>query len=124
VGQAIEVYKTGAGSNPIEVAFAHTAAVNGTTLTLTSPLPGYSAADVAALRLRRVGATFVTSRDNGSVVTPIERIDGSVITVASLGPDEVHGFAAGQWVEVRDDIQELEGLPGQLLRIASVDVGQ
>jgi hypothetical protein len=66
-------------------------------------------------------ATFKWSRDNGTVVTAIERISGSVITVADLGPDEVLGFAPGQWVELSDDALELNGMPGQLARIETVN---
>jgi hypothetical protein len=66
-------------------------------------------------------ATFTWSRDNGSVVTTIQQISGSVITVADLGPDDVLGFAPGQWVELSDDALELNGLPGQLAQIETVN---
>lgn len=65
--------------------------------------------------------TFKWSRDNGSVVTAIQSISGSQITVADLGPDEVLGFSIGQWVEVVDDRLELNGLPGQLVQIVDID---
>jgi hypothetical protein len=67
------------------------------------------------------GATFKWSRDNGSVVTAIEKISGKEITVHDLGPDEVLGFKNGQWVEVSDDALELAGKPGQLVQIDSID---
>ena len=66
-------------------------------------------------------ATFKWSRDNGSVVTTIESIQGSVITVHDVGPDDALGFAHGQWVELSDDTLELNGLPGQLAQIDKVD---
>ena len=66
-------------------------------------------------------ATFKWSRDNGSVVTTIESIKGSVITVHDIGPDDALGFAHGQWVEISDDALELNGLPGQLAQIDTVD---
>jgi hypothetical protein len=66
-------------------------------------------------------ATFKWSRDNGCVVTAIEKISGKDITVHELGPDEVLGFASNQWVELSDDRLELSGQPGQLLRIDSVN---
>ena len=66
-------------------------------------------------------ATFKWSRDNGSVVTTIESITGSVITVHDVGPDDALGFAHGQWVEISDDALELNGLPGQLAQIDKVD---
>ncbi|MFG6096234.1 DUF6519 domain-containing protein [Leptothoe sp. ISB3NOV94-8A] len=62
-------------------------------------------------------ATFKWSRDNGSVVTAINGMDGQEITVADLGPDDVLGFAKGQWVEIIDDALELNGQPGELLQI-------
>jgi hypothetical protein len=67
------------------------------------------------------GPTFKWSRDNGTVVTGIERINGQEVTVRDLGPDEVLSFASGQWVEITDDATELWGLPGQLLQIDSVN---
>ena len=65
-------------------------------------------------------ATFKWSRDNGSVVTAIEKMSGKEITVHDLGPDDVLGFASGQWVEISDDRLELNGLPGQLAQIDAV----
>jgi hypothetical protein len=66
-------------------------------------------------------ATFKWSRDNGTVVTGIEKISGKEITVRDLGPDDVLGFAAGQWVELSDDRLELNGLPGQLVQIDAIN---
>ena len=66
-------------------------------------------------------ATFKWSRDNGSVVTTIESIKGSVITVHDVGPDDALGFAHGQWVEITDDALELNGQFGQLAQINKVD---
>ncbi|MEP6762805.1 MAG: DUF6519 domain-containing protein [Gemmatimonadaceae bacterium] len=65
-------------------------------------------------------ATFKWSRDNGSVVTAIEKMSGKDITVHDLGPDDVLGFASGQWVEIIDDRSELNGVPGQLAQIDAV----
>src|SRR5947209_1867175 len=62
-------------------------------------------------------ATFKWSRDNGTVVTTIEKITGNTIVVHDLGRDEMLGFAAGDWVEITDDVLELNGLPGQLAQI-------
>jgi hypothetical protein len=66
-------------------------------------------------------ATFKWSRDNGSVVTSIETISGKDVTVHDLGPDDVLGFASGQWVEISDDSNELDGRDGQLVQIDSVN---
>lgn len=65
-------------------------------------------------------ATFKWSRDNGSVQTTVERIEGDIVTVSGLGKDEVLGFTGGQWVEVVDDESELgsaQAEPRSLLRI-------
>lgn len=66
-------------------------------------------------------ATFKWSRDNGAVVTAVESVNGQDVTVHDLGRDDVLGFAGGQWVELSDDVQELSGLPGQLLQIDRVN---
>jgi hypothetical protein len=66
-------------------------------------------------------ATFKWSRDNGTVVTAVEKISGKEVTVHDLGPDDVLGFASGQWVELGDDLSELEGRPGQLCQIDAVN---
>lgn len=65
-------------------------------------------------------ATFKWSRDNGTVVTAIEKISGNKVTVHDLGPDDVLGFASNQWVELSDDRLELDGKPGQLVQIDTV----
>lgn len=67
-------------------------------------------------------ATFKWSRDNGSILTTIEKINAQEITVSDIGPDNVLGFANGQWVEVVDDGIELLGQPGPLIQIDNVDV--
>ncbi len=66
-------------------------------------------------------ATFKWSRDNGSVVSTIEAINGQDLTVHDLGPDDVLGFSAGQWVEIVDDGRDLSGQPGQLLQIETIN---
>ncbi len=71
--------------------------------------------------------TFKWSRDNGSVVTSIESIDGEQITVADLGPDEALGFQKHQIVEVLDDEAELncgsepDWKPEDLFEIMDID---
>ncbi|WOJ90432.1 DUF6519 domain-containing protein [Methylocapsa polymorpha] len=66
-------------------------------------------------------ATFKWSRDNGSIVTAIEKFNGLQVTVHDLGRDETLGFSNGQWVEVLDAATELAGLPGPLFQIDHVD---
>jgi hypothetical protein len=67
-------------------------------------------------------ATFKWSRENGSIQTTITDVSGNVVTVASLGRDEVLGFAGGQWVELVDDESELNGEPRPLAFIDSIDL--
>lgn len=121
VGDPVEVYR-GAAPSPLPGWLAHVVAISGTTVTLDGDLEGFALAD--APLLRAVDATFVWSRDNGSVVTSVERIDGVEVTVADLGPDDVLGFAPGQWVELADDRAEWEAVPGSLRRIQSLDVAR
>jgi hypothetical protein len=66
-------------------------------------------------------ASFKWSRDNGTVVTTIQKISGKDLTVHDLGPDDVLGFASGQWVEISDDKSDLEGKPGKLVQIDAVN---
>jgi hypothetical protein len=88
---------------------------------------GYRGAEnrLYRLEIHRPGAigeaTFKWSRDNGSVVAAIARIDGRDLTFDDTGSAGEPRFAAGQWVEVGDDEAELDGEPGQLLRIEAVD---
>lgn len=68
-------------------------------------------------------ATFKWSRDNGSIVsriksfTPIE----NKISVSVDSKDCLTKFAAGQWIEVIDDRQDLWGLPGTMIRIQNIE---
>jgi hypothetical protein len=68
-------------------------------------------------------ATFKWSRDNASVATVVSAITqgGTVLTVQSTGKDNVLRFSPNDWVEITDDFLELNGLPGELHQIASVD---
>jgi hypothetical protein len=65
--------------------------------------------------------TFKWSRENASVETIIESINGDILTVSDVGKDEVLGFAGGQWVEIVDEENTLKGTPPQLIKIVSVN---
>jgi len=74
--------------------------------------------------------TFKWSRDNASVATLVTVIGtgtnslgnkASQLTVQSMGRDQVLGFAAGNWIEIIDDNLELNGQPGELHQIDSID---
>lgn len=68
--------------------------------------------------------TIKWSRDNGSVVTAINVVEGQplerTLSVRDTGRDEVLGFAHDQWVEIIDERMELTQGHGQLARIESV----
>ncbi len=77
------------------------------------------------------GATFKWSRDNASVTTGVTAIasgtntegdPASVLTVMSLGRDQVLGFSPGDYIEILDDWSELWGLAGILCQIDSIGV--
>ena len=121
-GDAVELFPSAPGADADDAQLAHVTAIDDDVLTLDSDLATFALDD--APRLRRVEATFLWSRDNGSVVTTIEHLDGAEVTVADLGPDDVRGLAPGQWVEITDDGHELEGRPGQLRRIDRLDLAR
>lgn len=66
-------------------------------------------------------ASFKWSRDNATLETTIEDVDGSKITVASIGKDDVMSFATGQWVEIVDDVSALQNAPHPLVKITGVE---
>ena len=77
--------------------------------------------EVQSVTAAGVPTFFKWSRDNGVVVTAIKLLGGNRVVVEDVGPDDVLGFAAGQWVEISTDETELAGQSGQLLQIAQVD---
>jgi hypothetical protein len=69
-------------------------------------------------------ATFVWSRDNGSVLASVTRVIGGPdnrIEVSSLGRDKTLRFSNRDWVEVLSDRDELDGKPGTIAQITNVD---
>lgn len=67
------------------------------------------------------GATFKWSRDNGSVVFGIRRLQGGAATLDSLGADGPSSLKEGDWVEVVDDRSVLRFRPRPLVRVDAVD---
>jgi hypothetical protein len=118
-GQSVELISA-SSKNPMNGSVAHVTAVDTASKKLTLDVD-ISAFDFKDVRLRPVGATFTWSRDNGSVLTAIENINGTEVTVHDLGPDDVLGFDVGQWVEVIDDVVELNGRAGLLAQIVQKD---
>ena len=72
-------------------------------------------------------ATFVWSRENGSIATLWTGPTGQAstqLTVSSIGRDSVLGFASGQLIELIDDTRELQAIPGTLDTLAAPPSGQ
>ncbi|MGP3927099.1 DUF6519 domain-containing protein [Streptomyces sp. 8N616] len=67
-------------------------------------------------------ATFKWSRENGSVVFPVDGLDGTWVELASLGSDDKLDLNVGDWVEFVDTAysSRLEPLP--LLRVEELDL--
>ncbi|WP_338846067.1 DUF6519 domain-containing protein [Massilia sp. W12] len=66
------------------------------------------------------------SRDNGSLCVALLGLDSAAAAgpgMYALKVDSSRGFAAGDWVEVLDADQELEGSGGQMLRLVRVEPG-
>jgi hypothetical protein len=121
-GEVVEVYPSKTGSPVMAGQLAYVTAVDNASkkLTLNVPVKDLVADDLP--RIRHIeGATWKWSRENGSVITAIENIDGNKITVSTLGPDANLGFGPGAWVEILGEIAELDGTPGQLVQIDDVD---
>jgi hypothetical protein len=66
-------------------------------------------------------ATFKWSRDNGSIVFPVVKLQGKVATLHSFGRDERTSLKVGDWVEIIDDDNELRGEPGIMAQVDQVD---
>jgi photosystem II stability/assembly factor-like uncharacterized protein len=66
-------------------------------------------------------ATYKWSRDNGSVVARLSATDPAArtVTIDAPGRDAYGGFVGAKWIELTDDRRELEGLPGELLRVVT-----
>ena len=74
-------------------------------------------------------ATIKWSRDNGAVATAItgpiaNATTKPIVTVQRLGRDDVLRFGANDWVELLDDAHELDGMPGVIAQVDSIDVSQ
>ncbi len=67
--------------------------------------PAHVSTDTARRSPREIldGATFKWSRENASVVFPVDSVNGAVVKVGSLGRDGKLGLEVGGWVELADD---------------------
>ena len=68
-------------------------------------------------------ATFKWSRNNGTVVSNVQGIKDNVITINSLSRDESQAFVNGDWIEITNEAQELQGKPGILVRLTEQTFG-
>ncbi|MGB8700536.1 MAG: DUF6519 domain-containing protein [Thermosynechococcaceae cyanobacterium] len=97
---------------------------------IISPKAGYRGIENRLYRIEiHTGGTIGTakfkwSRDNGSVVSAVERIETGRdrITVRRIGHDSVLRFKEGDWVEVLDDAVEFSDNPvGHLAKITKIE---
>lgn len=66
-------------------------------------------------------ATFKWSRENGSVVFPISKLESEVVTLKHLGRDSRFGLTEGDWVEIVDDDYVLQNRSDPLLKVKAID---
>lgn len=66
-------------------------------------------------------ATFKWSRDNAAVVARITGQVGNVLTLAAAPRDQALGFSSGDWIEITDDVSELAGMSGTLIRLSKAE---
>jgi hypothetical protein len=72
-------------------------------------------------------ATFKWSRENGSVVFPILKLEGTTVKLGNLGRDDHLSLTAGDWVEIVSDdyilqiCGDLDGKANPLLKVVDVD---
>lgn len=94
---------------------------NSTDACLTAPDARYRGSENQLYRveIHRGGpaadATFKWSRNNGAVSTRVK------LAGTELRAEATRGFAAGQWVELTNDAQELRGNAGSLVKLLKVD---
>lgn len=64
-------------------------------------------------------ATFKWSRENGTVVSRIIKFESlhNRLVIEKRGKDDQLDFKKGDWVEITDDLNELHGVPGTLVRL-------
>ena len=67
-------------------------------------------------------ATFKFSNNDASIFTPVTAISGATLTVRSFGKDnQALGLRPGDWIEITNDLLELNGEAGELHLIVAVD---
>ncbi len=66
-------------------------------------------------------ATFKWSRDNSSIYFQIMNLQGDSVRLASLGRDSSRSLQVDDWVEIVADDRVLQGQPGPLRQIKSIN---
>ncbi|MBV6625835.1 MAG: hypothetical protein KI793_23385, partial [Rivularia sp. (in: Bacteria)] len=64
-------------------------------------------------------ATFKWSRNNSAIVFPIKKIESDYIEISNFGRDISDTFKPEQWVEITNDVRELQGMPGTLVQLSA-----
>jgi hypothetical protein len=75
----------------------------------------------ATASVKESRATFKWSRENASIVFPVRKIAGPVVTVDYLWRDDRLGLTHGDWVELENNATLLGGHPGQLCQVTEID---
>lgn len=65
--------------------------------------------------------TFKWSRENGSVIFPVKKIAGEVVSLEHTGRDKRFSLKPNDWVEVVDDDYILQNHSEELLQVVAVD---
>ena len=68
-------------------------------------------------------ATFKWSRNNSSLVFPVKEVKENYIELEGTSRSISDSFQANQWVEINNDILELRGEPGILVRLTGETSG-
>lgn len=71
-------------------------------------------------RLRAL-ASFKWSRDNAALAYAVESVDGLTVRLAYHEPGQ-QALQSGDWVELVDDDLTMDGLPGMLCHVGSVEI--
>jgi len=69
----------------------------------------------------KAGAAFKWSRENGSVLVALRRVDGATLALDWTRTDRLLPIEPGMWLELLDDALELDGQAGQLLQVAAIN---
>jgi nitrous oxidase accessory protein NosD len=95
---------------------------------ILSPTGGYRGLENRLYRIEIhdgdvVGAArFKWSRDNGSILTEVEAIQGgNQLTVRRIGRDANLRFRIGDWVEITDDPTEFDLTAGFMAQVTNID---